>query len=139
MTVENDPLLLQRRIRYQFESFCKTVIRNERYDYMNWLLHHMEHETNFSALPEALLDSICAIDGCPEGYNFQVCGYRVSIRNERLIEALLSLCAEQRSILILYYSLGLKDNEIADLLSTSRSRVQRIRSKAFHKLQKEMR
>lgn len=136
----NDPQLFQRRIRYQFESFCKKVISNERSDYMRSLRRHTAHETNFSALPSEYLSDIRSMDGCPGAeYVFHVCGYRVLLRNEHLIDALLALCAEERSILILYYSLGLKDWEIADLLCTSRSRIQRIRLKALSMLQEEMR
>lgn len=135
----NDSQLFQRRIRYQFESFCKKVISCERIDYLRWLLRRMEHETNFSALPSACLSEIRSLDGCPgEGYIFDVCGYRVPLHNERLIEAMLALHTEERSILILYYSLGLKDWEIASLLHSSRSRIQRLRLKILSRLQEEM-
>ena len=64
---------------------------------------------------------------------------QVPIRNEHLIDALLDIGSEERSILLLYYSLGLKDPEISKLLHTSRSRVQRLRSQIFSALQKKMR
>lgn len=48
----------QRQVRYQFESFCRKVIHSDRCDYLRRILRHMEYETNFSALPEACLDSI---------------------------------------------------------------------------------
>ena len=136
----NDTQLFQRRIRYQFESFCKKVITGERIDYLRWLLRRMEHETNFSALSSACLSELGTLEGCPgEEYIFDVCGYRVPLHNERLIGALLALHAEERNTLILYYSLGLKDWEIASLLHTSRSRIQRLRLKVLGKLQEELR
>lgn len=136
----NDTLLFQRRIRYQFESFCKKVIRNERFDYMQQLQRHTEREMHFSELSCDYLEGICSRDSWPgKEYVFLVYGYHVPIQNELLIEALLNIAPEERSILILYYCLGLKDPEIAQLLHTSRSRVQRLRSRAFDQLQSEMR
>lgn len=137
---KSDTLLFQRRIRYQFESFCKKVVSHERSDYLQWLQHHTAHETNFSALPDAYLAGISGQESYPgEKYVFRVCGYCVSLQNERLIDALLDICAEERSILLLYYSLGLTDQEIAQLLRTSRSRIQRLRARAFDQIQNEMR
>ena len=136
----NNYLEYQRHIRYQFESFCKKVIAHERCDYLRWKLRYVENETNFSDLPAAYLEGLNIPDGYPgEEYVFHVYGYQVPIRNEQLIDALLDIGSEERSILLLYYSLGLKDPEIAKLLHTSRSRIQRLRAKTFNELQKKMR
>ena len=105
-----------------------------------WKLRYVENETNFSDLPAAYLEGLNIPDGYPgEEYVFHVYGYQVPIRNEQLIDALLDIGSEERSILLLYYSLGLKDPEIAKLLHTSRSRIQRLRAKTFNELQKKMR
>lgn len=129
----------QRQIRYQFESFCRKVIHSERCDYLRRLLRRMEYETNFSALPEAWLDSM----GWPENwsenpYTFYACGYSIPIQDMRLIEALLEFDDTERSILLLFYSLKLSDKIIGGLLHLSRSRVQQRRTRLLLELRKKM-
>ena len=42
-------------VRYQFESYCKKVIRGERCDYLREVLRRAEKEICFSDLPEGIL------------------------------------------------------------------------------------
>lgn len=61
-------------------------------------------------LPETVLTSLCTFDSNPaEQYIFHVYGHQIPIRNDRLAEILLALGDEGYSILLLYYSLQLKD------------------------------
>ena len=107
----------QRRVRYQFEIFCMKVIDGERCDYLRKLMKKMEWESSFSDLPETVLTSLCTFDSDPaEQYIFHVYGHQIPIRNDHLAEILLALGDEGYSILLLYYSLQLKDREIASLL-----------------------
>lgn len=70
----------------------------------------MGWESSFSDLPEAVLTSLCTFDSDPaEQYIFHVYGHRIPIRNDRLAEILLALGDEGYSILLLYYSLQLRD------------------------------
>ena len=62
----------------------------------------------------------------------------VPIRNDRLAEILLALGDEGYSILLLYYSLQLRDREIASLLGLSRSKIQKDRKILFDELKKRM-
>lgn len=129
----------QKRVRYQFEIFCMKVIRGERCDYFRKLPKKMRRESSFSDLPEAVLTSLCAVDSDPaEQYIFCVYGHQIPIRNDRLAEVLLTLGAEGYSILLLYYSLQLRDREIASLLGLSRSKIQKDRKLLFDELRKRM-
>ena len=129
----------QRRVRYQFEFFCMKVIDGERCDYLRKLMKKMEWESSFSDLPEAVLTSICTFDNDPaEQYIFHVYGHQIPIKNDRLAEILLALGDEGYSILLLYYSLQLKDQEIASLLGLSRSKIQKDRKLLFNELKKRM-
>ena len=129
----------QRRVRYQFEIFCMKVIDGERCDYLRKLMKKMGWESSFSDLPEAVLTSLCTFDSAPaEQYIFHVYGHRIPIRNDRLAEILLALGDEGYSILLLYYSLQLKDREIASLLGLSRSKIQKDRKVLFDELRKRM-
>ena len=115
----------QRRVRYQFEIFCMKVIDGERCDYLRKLMKKMEWESSFSDLPEAVLTNLCT-------------GHQIPIKNDRLAEILLALGDEGYSILLLYYSLQLKDREIASLLGLSRSKIQKDRKLLFNELKKRM-
>lgn len=129
----------QRQIRYQFESFCKKVIHSERCDYLRWLLRHMENETNFSALPATCIDSIGHTEGwARDPFIFNVYGYSIPIRDERLVEALLEFGDAERSILLLTYSLKLSDKATGELMGFSRSRVQRLKTKLLMELRDKM-
>ena len=119
----------QRRVRYQFEIFCMKVIDGERCDYLRKLMKKMEWESSFSDLPETVLTSLCTFDSDPaEQYIFHVYGHQIP----------LALGDEGYSILLLYYSLQLKDREIASLLGLSRSKIQKDRKILFNELKKRM-
>ena len=114
-------------------------IDGERCDYLRKLMKKMEWESSFSDLPEAVLTSICTLDSDPaEQYIFHVYGHQIPIKNDRLAEILLALGDEGYSILLLYYSLQLKDREIASLLGLSRSKIQKDRKIFFDELRDRM-
>lgn len=127
------------RVRYQFESFCKKVLRGERCDYYREQRRTAAREVCFSDLPTSLLDRLCTTDDYPvQRHAFEVCGHRLEIRSDRLAESLLELGAEAYSILLLAYCLDLSDREIAGLLGTSRSTVQRRRQHFLDDIRKRM-
>lgn len=130
---------LHMKVRYQFEAFCKKVINGERCDYLRKLRYRAEWESSFSELPPSILDGLHTEENDPsEQYMFQVCGYLIPIRNDRLADALLAFGDEGYSILLLYYSLQLKDREIAPLLGVSRSKVQKDRKALLQELKNRM-
>ena len=115
------------------------MIHSERYDYLRQFLRRMEHETNFSALPEASLSRMaCAEDWSMGPHMFYVHGYSVPIEGEHLINALLEFSDMDRSILLLSYSIGLTDKAVGELLNISRSRISRYKAKLLKKLRKKM-
>ena len=117
-------------VRYQFESYCKKVIRGERCDYLREVLRRAEKEICFSDLPEGILMQMGISDDYPvEHYVFEIRGHRISITDERLGEALLQVDADGRDLLLLAYCLDLSDREIGLLLGTSRSTIQRRRQR----------
>ena len=136
---ESYPPEYQRQVRYQFEAFCRKVIHSERCDYLRQFLRRTEHETNFSALPEASRNRMeCAKDWSMGTHTFYVHGYSVPIEDERLIDALLEFSDMDRSILLLSYSIRLTDKAVGELLNISRSRVSRYKAKLLKELRKKM-
>lgn len=126
-------------IRYQFESFCKKVLRNERSDYDREQRRRAAREQLFSELPTALLDRLGASDDYQaESYVFEVFGHSVTIRSDRLGEALLDMGTQASDILLLAYCLELSDREIAEALGLTRSTVQRRRQQFLSTIKKRM-
>lgn len=124
-------------IRYQFESYCKKVLRGERCDYLREILHRADHELCFSDLPASLLERLCATDDYPmDRYVFELYGHHVAILNDRLGEALLRMGPNGRDILLLAYFLDLNDREISALLGTSRSTIQRHRQRSLEQMKR---
>ena len=130
---------IQTRVRHQFEAFCRKIIDGERCDYFRELIRREKRESVFSDLPDPVLENLYTFDISPvEQYFFYICGYLIPIQNDNLAEILQAFGNEGCSILLLYYSLLLKDREIASLLGISRSSVQKKRKNLFNELKKRM-
>ena len=80
--------------------------------------------------------SVCD-DYFAEDRTFDVLGYIVQIASDELAEAIISLPAEKRNIILLSYFLEMTDMEIAELLNMVRSSVA-YRRTATLKLLKEL-
>lgn len=117
-------------IRYQFEVYCKKVVRGERCDYLRQVLRRAEQETCFSDLPFDALLQIGASDDYPSNhYVFEAQGHQISVADDRLGEALSQIEAAGRNLLLLAYFLDLNDREIGTLLGIPRSTIQRRRQR----------
>ena len=117
-------------IRYQFEVYCKKVIRGERCDYLRQVIRRSEQEISFSDLPIDALLRIGVLDAYPSSYYvFETQGHRISISDDRLGEALSQIESAGRDLLLLAYFLDLSDREIGALLGIPRSTIQRRRQR----------
>lgn len=129
----------KKRVRYEFESFCKQVIHSGRCDYLRQYMRRAEVEKNFSDFSKGFVENLQSEHGrLDEVYVFNICGYMVPIKDDRLVEQLLEMDQEGCSILVLAYAVGLCDREIGELLHTSRPRVQQLRNKFLQAIQKAM-
>ena len=117
-------------IRYQFETYCKKVLRGERCDYLRQVLHRAKREVCFSELPFDALLQIGASDDYPSShYVFEAQGHQISVADDRLGEALSQIESAGRNLLLLAYFLDLNDREIGALLGIPRSTIQRRRQR----------
>ena len=117
-------------IRYQFEVYCKKVIRGERCDYLRQVIRRSEQEISFSDLPIDALLRIGVLDAYPSSYYvFETQGHRISISDDRLGEALSQIESAGRDLPLLAYFLDLCDREIGALLGIPRSTIQRRRQR----------
>lgn len=126
-------------IRYQFEVYCKKVLRGERCDYLRQVIRRGEREVTFSDLAPTFFDSQGIEDDYPSNqYEFEVRGQRVLISDGRLGEALSKISTDGRDLLLLAYFLELNDREIGELLETPRSTVQRRRQQFLAQMKQMM-
>lgn len=123
----------------QFERFCKDVLECESIDYIRHITACAEHVITFSDLPESVLEQLHTMDTSPSDmYLFDVCGFHLPIRDDRLGQALLEIGVEGYSILLLSFLLDLSDRQIALLLNSSKSSIQRRRTAFFETLKSKM-
>lgn len=123
----------------QFERFCKYVLECERIDYLRHISNRTEHAITFSGLPEPVPEQLHTTDTYPsEMYLFDVCGYQLPIHDDRLGQALLEIGVEGYSILPLSFLPDLSDRQIALLLNSSKSSIQRRRTAFFEVLKSKM-
>lgn len=129
----------QEIIKKQFDSYCKTVLRNKSRDIERQRKRKGEKEICISALSKKELEKILILDDYPsEKTNFIVLGYQIAVQNERLADAISSLPGDKRDILLLSYFLGMNDREIADLMHMIKRTVQRRRYRSIEKIKEKM-
>ena len=79
----------QSRIRKQFDSFCKTLLKNEMIDYERERSYRLKHEVSFSELTQEELSRMTNTDEyIVESEVFRVLDYDVEVRDELIGEAL---------------------------------------------------
>ena len=123
----------------QFDCYCKLVLKHEAVDYLRELKYRRNNETVFSALSQAEMDKLGAIDRYPsDSYTFSSHGCDLSIENELVAEAFASLSATDQGILILRCVLDLTDKEIGLIMGLGRSAVQKRRTQTLKVLREKL-
>lgn len=119
-----------------FERFGRRVIENASKDFER----KRQKRSREVALPEAGEEIPSALlhndqytnDGC---FEFRVLKYVVYVQNEHLANALDSLPERKRNVVLLYYFLGMTDEQIGETLKTLRTTVNKIRNKSIQELE----
>lgn len=125
--------------RCRFDTFCKTVLRNEAKNHLRDLGRQWNREIQFSVLSSREMDKLCTVDEYPsDSILFTAYGYALHIRDELVAAAFASLPEQDQGILILHCVLELADGESGSLIGMSRSAVQRHRTKALNELRKRL-
>lgn len=129
----------EEHIRHTFDAFCKKVLRNEARDYLDELARKRDREINFSDLPVEVMEQLSDWDiYFVEKQSFGVLSYMVYVDNDELAEAIATLPAQKRDIILLSYFLDMTDREIAKELNMVRSSVTYRRAATLKLLKKLM-
>lgn len=119
----------------RFAVFCRTTIWNARIDNrrsrMNW-------EKKFTSLDALQMDSL-ELEGTEDTYvtyarEYRVKGIAVTVKDERLGEALQFILPNQRAVLLLSYFKDYCDMDIARLLKISHKTVAYRKALAMNRL-----
>ena len=120
-----------------FDSFCKSVIRNESIDAFRELAYRREHEVEFSALSASELAALHSkADFNTYRKNYRVLGYVIEVCDPALGENLQFMPAQFCDIILLSYFLDYTDFEIGNLLHVNKSTVRYRRVAALRRLKK---
>ena len=94
----------QSRIRKQFDSFCKTLLKNEMIDYERERSYRLKHEVSFSELTQEELSRMTNTDEyIVKSEVFRVFDYDVEVKDELIGEALKYLPEKKRNVILLLF------------------------------------
>ena len=114
----------QSRIRKQFDSFCKTLLKNEMIDYERERSYRLKHEVSFSELTQEELSRMTNTDEyIVESEVFRVLDYDVEVKDELIGEALKYLPEKKRNVILLSFFMDMTDTEIAKHMNLVRSTI----------------
>ena len=115
------------------------MLREEARDYIRSIKRRAEKEADFSDLSEAQLSELSCQDEYPSDLStFVVRGQLVTVRDDRLADAITALSTDRQEIILLSYFLDMPDREIAERLDMVRSTVQYKRKNALKEIKKKM-
>ena len=129
----------QSRIRKQFDSFCKTLLKNEMIDYERERSYRLKHEVSFSELTQEELSRMTNTDEyIVESEVFRVLDYDVEVKDELIGEALKYLPEKKRNVILLSFFMDMTDTEIAKNMNLVRSTIHHHRVSSLQALKKIM-
>ncbi len=126
-------------IQHQYDTLIKKVLKGEARNYMKDIVRRASREVLFSDMSENERNNLFTTDTyASDFYNFEVAGFDVMVKNDLLGEALNTLSAKSRDIILMSYFLDMSDSEIGAMLNVVRSTVFKHRKSALAKIKKYM-
>ena len=124
-------------IRKQFDSFCKTLLKNEMIDYERARSYRLKYEISFSELTQEELNRMSTVDEyIVESEIFHVLDYDVEVKDELIGEALKCLPEKKRNVILLSFFMDMTDTEIAKHMNLVRSTIHHHRISSLQALKK---
>lgn len=118
-----------------FDSYCKTVLRNESRDIKRALARRSKRELAMDEPMQYLFDLIGHEDTYPsDQLTLYADKFSGVVHRDTLYEAMLSLPERQRTVLILGFWHQWTDEEISRYLEVTPRTVYNLRQRAFNKI-----
>ena len=129
----------EEHIRHTFDSYCKKVLRYKARTCYSRIQEQAEREVSFSELSARELSELAVEDEYfTDAYVFDVLGESVGITDADLAEALTTLPADRRDIVLMSYLFDMTDKQIAEKLNMARRTVTHKRTSTLTELKKIM-
>lgn len=129
----------EKTIEHQFDSFCKTVLRNQARNIYQESQRWQKRFVSLEALTPDDLAKLSSFDNYKaESILFSIFDYEIPIENILIAQAIESLSKRQQDIILLSYFLEMKDVDIATLMSLAKSTVHYHKGNALEELRKFM-
>ena len=129
-----------KRVQYQFEAFCKKVLKNKARTLHKQLDRQDGREIALSTLPPEVIPE----SGYEDEYHFtnpvrfSKQDWQVQIDNPVLRYALASLLPQYREVILLSYFMGYSDTEIAKQLRVQSKTISSRRKNSLSKLKEKI-
>ena len=126
-------------VTYRFAAFCKKVLKLSAYQWYAKRKRQEEREVSLSLIYEEYeMDFQDPKDYFETAWYFEVSGMEVRIPDEQIALAIKGLKKKLRDIVLLYYFLDFKHEEIARICECNVRTVIRRKQEALGLLQKEL-
>ncbi|WP_240318248.1 RNA polymerase sigma factor, partial [Enterococcus faecium] len=111
---------LDSHITHMFDSFCKTVIRNEVRNINKQYSRIRRRQVSLSQIPKDILDGFQVRDCSIENSElYSIFGMKLIVSDLTLSEGINYLPEQKKKIILLYYFAGFNDREIGEVLQMS--------------------
>ena len=122
-------------VEQRFDSFCKTVLRNQARSIYAENKRWNEKFISLESLAHGELSRLCSYDTYEvECISFITHGYKIPIEDILIAQAIESLTSKQQDIILLSFFLSMKDVDIATLMNLAKSTVHYHKHKALTEL-----
>lgn len=129
----------EKTIEHQFDSFCKTVLRNQARNIYEENKRWLNRFVSLEALAPADLAKLCNFDTYKaESIVFSILDYEIPIEDLLTSQALQSLSKRKQDIILLSFFLDMTEMDIATLLNLAQSTVHYHKVQALNELRKFM-
>jgi RNA polymerase sigma factor (sigma-70 family) len=129
----------KKHVEKQFDSFCKTLLKNEKIDYGRARSYRRRHEISFSELTDEQKNQLIMMDEyLAESEMFRVLNYDIVVKDALIGEALKHLPEKKRNVILLSFFLDMTDTEIASHMNMVRSTIHHHRINSLKLLKQIM-
>lgn len=129
----------EQRVQNQFGGFCTRVLKNEANRIYNEYARKQEYERSWEELCDKdILETAFWDRYFRNDHVFVVLGQPVVVTGDHLAAALSSLPTVEREIILLYFFLGLTDEEISSYFHVVRQTISKRRVAILKNLRKQL-
>ncbi|MDK4456680.1 sigma-70 family RNA polymerase sigma factor [Enterococcus faecalis] len=126
-------------VQYTFDSYCRTVIRNEARNIQKQYKRFRERQFPLTELTEREFEELSYVDlNIGNSKVFLTCGMKLLVANPELAEAINKLPEELKRIILLFYYAGYNNREIGEPIGLSAGSIWYQRQKAVKQLKRNL-